>query len=108
MPLSKNENLISNSFPSGLRVWILASRPKTWVASLSPVLIGTTLTPFHSCFHSWRLLFFALAFSLLIQIGTNYANDYYDFIHGADAKRIGPARAVASGWITPTAMRRAM
>ena len=50
-----------------------------------------------------------MAFALLIQIGTNFANDYFDFRHGADtAERIGPRRAVASGWVTPAAMRNAM
>jgi 1,4-dihydroxy-2-naphthoate octaprenyltransferase len=67
------------------------------------VFIGTSLAGFVS----WSLFFCALCFSLLIQIGTNYANDYYDFINGADAKRVGPARAVASGWISPSAMKKA-
>ncbi len=67
------------------------------------MLIGTSLAGFTS----WSLFFCALCFSLLIQIGTNYANDYYDFLNGADAKRVGPARAVASGWISPSAMKTA-
>ena len=50
-----------------------------------------------------------LGFALLIQIGTNFANDYYDFVKGADtAARVGPRRAVAAGLIAPTTMRRAM
>jgi 1,4-dihydroxy-2-naphthoate polyprenyltransferase len=50
-----------------------------------------------------------LLFALLVQIGTNFANDYYDFIHGADtAARVGPRRAVASGLVAPGSMRRAM
>lgn len=50
-----------------------------------------------------------LVFALLIQIGTNFANDYYDYVKGADDdRRIGPSRAVASGWITPRAMRNGM
>ena len=50
-----------------------------------------------------------LGFALLVQIGTNFANDYYDFIHGADtAARVGPRRAVASGLVPPATMRRAM
>lgn len=50
-----------------------------------------------------------LGFALLIQIGTNFANDYYDFIQGADTQaRVGPRRAVAAGWVTPATMRRAM
>jgi 1,4-dihydroxy-2-naphthoate octaprenyltransferase len=50
-----------------------------------------------------------LVFALLIQIGTNYANDYYDFLKGADDdRRIGPQRAVASGWISAPHMRIGM
>lgn len=50
-----------------------------------------------------------LGFSLLVQIGTNFANDYYDFVNGADTSaRVGPRRAVAAGLIAPATMRRAM
>lgn len=50
-----------------------------------------------------------LGFALLIQIGTNFANDYYDFIKGADTvARVGPRRAVAAGLVSPAVMRRAM
>jgi 1,4-dihydroxy-2-naphthoate octaprenyltransferase len=50
-----------------------------------------------------------LGFALLVQVGTNFANDYYDFVKGADtAERVGPRRAVASGLVSPAAMRRAM
>ena len=50
-----------------------------------------------------------LGFALLVQIGANFANDYYDFIKGADtAERVGPRRAVASGLVAPAVMRTAM
>jgi 1,4-dihydroxy-2-naphthoate octaprenyltransferase len=49
-----------------------------------------------------------LGFALLVQIGTNFANDYYDFVHGADTPRVGPRRAVASGLVAPRSMRSAM
>lgn len=50
-----------------------------------------------------------LGFALLVQIGTNFANDYYDFVKGADtAARVGPRRAVAAGLVTPGEMRAAM
>jgi 1,4-dihydroxy-2-naphthoate octaprenyltransferase len=50
-----------------------------------------------------------LAFALLIQIGTNFANDYFDFVKGADtAARVGPQRAVAAGLIGPGTMKGAM
>jgi 1,4-dihydroxy-2-naphthoate octaprenyltransferase len=50
-----------------------------------------------------------LLFALLVQIGTNFANDYFDFVHGADHEgRVGPTRAVAAGLVSPGSMRGAM
>lgn len=50
-----------------------------------------------------------MGFALLVQIGTNFSNDYYDFVHGADtADRVGPRRAVAAGLISPKTMHTAM
>jgi 1,4-dihydroxy-2-naphthoate octaprenyltransferase len=50
-----------------------------------------------------------LLFAGLIQIGTNFANDYFDYMKGADTEtRVGPLRAVAAGWVRPEVMRRAM
>lgn len=94
--------------PSALNAFIAASRPKTWIASISPVLIGAVMARREEGQFSWFLFACSALFSLLIQIGTNYANDYFDFINGADTQhRIGPARAVISGWISPKAMRQA-
>lgn len=75
---------------------------------MAPVLVGSALA-----WHSGHLIPEAaglcLAFGLLIQIATNFANDYYDFVKGADtAARVGPRRAVASGWVSPGLMHRAM
>ncbi len=51
----------------------------------------------------------ALLGALLLQIGSNLANDVYDHEKGADTdERVGPTRAVAAGWISPRAMKRAM
>lgn len=102
----KKDAPISKNFPNVLERWFLASRPKTWIASLSPVFIGTALVPPKMI--SWRVFVLTALFSLLIQIGTNFANDYFDFIKGADTeKRVGPKRAVQSGWISPLSMRNA-
>jgi 1,4-dihydroxy-2-naphthoate octaprenyltransferase len=49
-----------------------------------------------------------LLFSLFIQIGTNFANDYFDYLKGADTPlRQGPKRATQEGWISPASMKRA-
>ncbi|MEX0326034.1 MAG: 1,4-dihydroxy-2-naphthoate polyprenyltransferase [Puniceicoccaceae bacterium] len=88
--------------------WMLAARPKTLPAAAVPVLVGGALAAAADLFSLLPWLI-CLAFSLLIQVGTNYANDYYDFRKGADdERRIGPMRAVASGWISPEAMYRGM
>ena len=88
--------------------WILAARPKTLPAAVVPVALGTALAWSDGGFLGFPALV-CLVFAVLIQIGANFANDYYDHQKGADTEdRIGPARAVASGWISPPAMRRAM
>ena len=89
-------------------IWVAAARPRTLPAAIAPVAVGSAM--------AWRTGWFdglaaaiCLGFALLIQIGTNFANDYYDFVHGADtAARVGPKRAVAAGLIAPTTMRTAM
>jgi len=90
-----------------IKHWILAARPKTLGAALIPVAVGSGLAAGKGTFQAVPALLCAL-FAILIQIGTNYANDYYDFIQGADTdNRIGPNRAVARGWITPPTMKTA-
>lgn len=90
-----------------VKPWILAARPKTLPAAMAPVLVGSAL----ACHEGWFQLLPAgicLAFALLIQVATNFANDYYDFKKGADtADRVGPTRAVASGLIQPHSMKAA-
>ncbi len=85
-----------------------AARPKTLPAALVPVLVGSAFAARAGGFY-WDAAGLCLVFALLVQIGTNFANDYFDYVQGADTeKRVGPARAVASGWVTPAAMRAAM
>jgi 1,4-dihydroxy-2-naphthoate octaprenyltransferase len=83
-------------------------RPRTLPAAVAPVLVGSALAWRAAAFNLAASLL-CLAFALLVQIGANFANDYYDFLHGADThERVGPVRAVAAGLASPTAMRRAM
>jgi 1,4-dihydroxy-2-naphthoate octaprenyltransferase len=91
-----------------LQSWLGATRPRTLPAAIAPVLVGSALA-WHDGRFSLAAAALCLGFALLVQIGTNFANDYYDFVRGADtAARVGPRRAVASGLISPAAMRRAM
>lgn len=84
--------------------WMEAARPKTLPAAVIPVLVGSALASRVGSF-AWAPALICLAFALLVQIGTNFANDYGDFVKGADqADRLGPRRAVASGLISARAM----
>ncbi len=87
--------------------WLLAARPKTLWASVAPVALGTTMA-YGDGAHHLPSACIALLCSLLIQIGTNFANDYFDFERGADTpKRQGPVRVTQAGMVSPKAMRLA-
>ncbi|MDO8545319.1 MAG: 1,4-dihydroxy-2-naphthoate polyprenyltransferase [Opitutaceae bacterium] len=93
---------------SRLKVWLSAARPRTLPAAIAPVIVGSALAAHDGRFDAGAAAL-CLTFALLIQIGTNFANDYYDFVHGADtAARVGPRRAVAAGLIPAATMRGAM
>ena len=92
---------------SKIKIWIEAARPKTLAAAFVPVLIGASLAYSEHTFNLIASLV-ALLCAFLIQIGTNFANDYYDAQKGADNdERVGFTRATATGLITPAMMMRA-
>ncbi len=74
---------------------------------MSPVIIGCALAWKAEAFHLESALA-ALVGALLIQIGTNFANDYFDFQKGTDDEtRLGPMRVTQAGLVSPQSMRRA-
>lgn len=91
---------------AGARVgmWIRAARPQTLPAAFVPVLIGASLAK-NSGELNWIISLIALFCAFLIQIGTNFANDYFDHQKGADTDdRIGFKRATASGLVSTRQM----
>ena len=93
--------------PSAARMWWLALRPATLAASVAPVLAGTAVAVHQGGPRPWAG-FAALVVALALQIGVNLANDYSDFVRGADTlQRIGPPRASASGVVAPNRVRLA-
>jgi 1,4-dihydroxy-2-naphthoate octaprenyltransferase len=90
-----------------LSIWIKAARPQTLPAAFVPVCVGASIA-FHDQLFLWDATIVALLCAFLIQIGTNFANDYFDFKKGADTdERIGFERATAKGLISADAMRNA-
>ncbi|MCZ6707244.1 MAG: 1,4-dihydroxy-2-naphthoate polyprenyltransferase [Chloroflexi bacterium] len=102
---------LAETRPGPVRIWLLASRPATLPAAVAPVLAGTAAA-------SWAIPLFdfrpgafvaALLGALLLQIGTNFANDYADFRSGADnPDRLGPLRVTQAGYVTAGGMRIAI
>lgn len=94
--------------PGSLRAWVLACRPQTLVVGAVPVLLGAALAHHAGGVHVFAVLA-ALFGAVWIQIGTNLANDVFDFEKGADTEsRLGPLRVTQAGLIRPAAMRRGM
>ncbi len=90
------------------RAWLMAARPQTLPAGSAPVVVGTGLALHDNVFAPLPATV-ALLGALLLQIGTNFANDYYDAVRGADtADREGFTRVTAGGIIEPAAVKRAM
>ncbi len=88
--------------------WVLAIRPKTLPAALCPVIVGTAMALADKEFKYLPALA-ALAGALLLQIGVNLANDYFDYIKGIDTpERLGPIRVTHSGLIPPSYVKSAM
>ena len=78
--------------------WVNGARPRTLVASVAPVVVGTAAAGRASV---WRTLA-ALAVGLGLQIGVNFANDYQDGMRGIDThERQGPQRLTSSGVASP-------
>lgn len=91
---------------NSLRAWFLAARPKTLTGALVPVMMGSALALLNGYFHLWAALI-CFVFAGLMQIAANFINDLYDFQKGSDRDdRLGPERACAQGWITPSAMKK--
>lgn len=82
-------------------VWWRGARPRTLGLGVVPVLVGVAAAG-HVIV--WRVGA-ALVVAAGLQIGVNFANDYFDGVRGVDTQeRMGPPRLVASGAATPHAV----
>ena len=94
--------------PSKFQIWLLASRPKTLPAAAAPVIVGAVMAYAAGSFQPLVALV-CLVDALLLQIGSNLANDVFDYEKGADeGERLGPTRVTQSGLLTPGEVKRGM
>ena len=90
------------------RAWIIASRPRTLPAAIAPVIVGTAVAIHDGAFEPLAALA-ALFAALMIQIGSNFANDLGDFHRGTDrVGRVGPTRVTTAGLLTPGQVKAGM
>ena len=93
---------------NALSAWILASRPRTLFAAAAPAVVGSAIAIRDGGFALWPALA-ALLGALLLQVGSNLANDVFDFQRGADAPdRVGPLRVTQAGLLAPAQVLRGM
>ena len=91
-----------------LNAWLLAARPRTLPAAVAPVLVGSAMAYRDAAF-SLLPATAALLVALLLQIGVNLANDYFDYIKGVDTgQRLGPIRVTQSGLMAPERVKAGM
>ena len=93
-------------FRSATGAWWLAVRPRTLGASVFPVVVGIAFAS-RETHIDLVVAMMTAATALLLQVAANLANDYFDFAAGIDTeRRLGPARAAASGLLAPQSVKR--
>ncbi len=99
---------MENKTLSKFGIWLLAIRPKTLPAAGAGVITGTALAFYDGAFSFFPALA-AFIGAILLQIGSNLANDVYDYLRGAESKeRLGPMRVTQAGLLTPKEVQRGM
>jgi 1,4-dihydroxy-2-naphthoate octaprenyltransferase len=92
-----------------LKIWLRASRPKTLLLAIASVSMGLFLAIKVDGNLKGDIAIMTLITAILLQILSNLANDYGDFVHGADqSERQGPERSLQSGDISKVSMKRAI
>jgi 1,4-dihydroxy-2-naphthoate octaprenyltransferase len=94
--------------PTKRQAWLAAMRPRTLPLAVASSIMGGFLAQANGVF-SWPVTLLCVLTAVFLQILSNLANDYGDSVHGADhIDRAGPKRAVQTGLITASDMKRAM
>ncbi len=106
-PTSKNSTE-SPDLPAGVNVWLIAIRPRTLIAGAVPVGVGIAAASLRGPIDA-AVAFATLCAALLLQVASNLANDYYDFVSGVDTEeRLGPVRVTQSGLLSAQAVKRGL
>lgn len=97
-----------SSFMANIKAWLETARPKTLPLALAIILTGSALAYWQGKF-SWAITFLCLLTATLLQVVSNFANDYGDHQKGSDtAERIGPLRGIQQGKINAKQLRNGL
>jgi 1,4-dihydroxy-2-naphthoate octaprenyltransferase len=92
-------NLVDR-LPVGLRPWYLAARPRSLPATYAALFVGGAVTIAANSFEPIRFLL-ALVGALLLQIGSNFINEYVDYTRGTDKQKVdGMGMVLSKGQLT--------
>jgi 1,4-dihydroxy-2-naphthoate octaprenyltransferase len=97
--------------PGSVGAYVLGARPKTLLVAIAPVLVGvaTAVSVVGAVRVRWGAAVAALFGALWITVGTNFANDVFDYEKGADTvERVGPTRVTQAGLLSARQVRAAM
>ncbi|KGQ34218.1 1,4-dihydroxy-2-naphthoate prenyltransferase [Gallibacterium genomosp. 2] len=87
------------------KMWFETARPKTLPLAIASIVTGSALAYYYHQFDA-TIALLALITATLLQIVSNFANDYGDHIKGSDTiERIGPLRGIQQGAITFSQLR---
>lgn len=90
------------------KTWVETARPKTLPLALAIILTGAALAQWSGKFHLGITLL-CLITATLLQIVSNFANDYGDHQNGADTtERIGPLRGIQQGKMTAAQLKKGL
>lgn len=93
---------------STFSIWFSTARPRTLPLALASIIVGSALAHWAGKFDLITTLL-AFVTTILLQVLSNFANDYGDYVKGSDTKeRIGPLRAIQHGAITGIQLRNAV
>ncbi len=91
-----------------IKIWIQAARLRTLPLSLAGIILAGLLAAADRYFN-WTIFILSIITAILFQVLSNFANDYGDGVKGTDNEnRIGPERALQSGQISPSQMKKAI
>jgi 1,4-dihydroxy-2-naphthoate octaprenyltransferase len=96
--------------PGRAAAWLAATRPRSLLVAISPVLVGAALGWQRTGQLDLTVALIALMAAVLIQVASNLQNDVGYTMRGAErvGKRIGLPRATALGWLPVRAVRAAV